>query len=169
MMQRRYSPIYMGLLILIAVLQSTVLLPIQIQNTRPDFILILIIFFAHQLGSFQGMLMGFTAGMVLDLIGLSPLGFHSFIYTAAGYFFGATRGKVYVDALTLPLLLALLASAIKFILSFFLTVVFEPVRLGALFTISTLIEFGMNALISPFLYAILRVLRLTSEHESRML
>jgi len=168
-MQKQYSPVYIVLLILAALLQSTVLLPFQIQNTRPDFVLLLLIFFAHQLGSFQGMTMGFAAGLVMDLIGLSPLGFHSFIYTAAGYFFGATRGKVYVDALTLPVLLALLASAIKFILSFILTAVFEPVRLGALFTVSTLIEFGMNALISPFLYAVLRLLKLTREHDSRML
>ncbi len=169
MMQKQYSPVYIGLLTLIAVLQSTILLPIQIQGTRPDFVLLLLIFFAHQLGSFQGMIMGFTAGLVMDLIGLAPLGFHSFIYTAGGYFFGATKGKVYVDVLTLPVLLALLASAIKFILSFILTAVFEPVRLGALFTVSTLIELGMNALIAPFLYAILRLLRLTREHDSQMI
>jgi len=169
MMQKQYGLIYFILLIAVVILESTILLPLKIHNTRPDIVMLMIIFFAHQRGNIQGSLMGFTVGVVMDIIGMAPLGFHSFIYTIVGYFFGSTKGKVYIDALTLPVLLALLATLIKYVLSFILSAVFEPSRLGAFFTVSILIEFGFNALISPFLYAVLRVLKLSREHETQMI
>ena len=169
MTRRNYLFIYYILLASVVVLQTTVLLPLHVRNARPDFTLLLLVFFAHQLGSFQGKFMGFTAGLLMDIIGMAPLGFHSFIYTVAGHFFGATKGKVFIDILTLPILMALLASILKLFISFLLTIFFEPNRLAALFTVSTLIELGLNAVISPFLYAILRLLRLSREHETQML
>jgi len=169
MTRRNYLFIYYILLIIVVIMQTTVLLPLQVHNARPDFTLLLLMFFAHQVGSFHGKFMGFAAGIVMDIIGMAPIGFHSFIYTLSGHFFGLTKGKVFVDILTLPILMAILATIMKLFLSLLLTIVFEPDRLSALFSTSILIEIGLNAVISPFLYAILRLLRLAREHETQMI
>lgn len=168
-MQSKHHIIFGLLIILTAVLQTTVLVPLQIQNVRPDFVLLFLIFFAHQVGSFPGMLIGFIAGIILDSLGISPLGFHSFLYTLIGYLFGATRGKVFVDGIAMPLLLAFVSSLIVFILSFLLIVVFLPGRLGDLFSIEFLLQVGSHVILAPFIFGILRLFRLSRERETQML
>jgi len=160
--------IYIFLITLVAVIQTNLLLPLKILGGRPDYTLLLIVFFSHQLGSFKGKFIGFYSGLLMDVLGLAPLGFHSFLYTVVGHFFGKTKGKVYIDILTLPLLLALLASVMKIIVSFVLTVIFDQSRWTAVFSVSTLLEVGLNILMSPVLFAVLKLFRLVNEHETHM-
>ena len=72
-----------------AVLQSTVLQFASIAGIQPDLVLIIVVYAANKNGSMIGQLTGLGAGVVLDVMGLSPLGFYALIY--------AVIGAVYLD------------------------------------------------------------------------
>lgn len=167
-MQRDYPLVYAGILILAAVLQSTLLRGIAVYHVQADITLILLVFFAHQLGSFQGKLLGFGAGLVVDFLGMAPIGFHSFIYTLLGHFFGLTRGKVYIDAVTLPVLLIIVAGLMRMFSAFLLVIVFLPAKTGDVFTVNSFIQIGLHAVLAPFVFALLKLLRLCREHETQI-
>ena len=167
---RKQNPwIYAVLLIGSAVLQNTVLTPFHISEVRPDLTLLLLVFFAHQLGAMEGKLIGFAAGIVMDLLGLAPLGFHSLIYTVIGHLFGMSRGKIYVDSITMPLLFAIGTSIVTMLTTLLIAVVFLPERIGSVLSVSFLIQIGIHAVIAPFLFGLLRLLKLCREHETQML
>jgi len=167
---RRQNPwIYAVLLIVSAVLQNTVLTPFHISEVRPDLTLLLLVFFAHQLGAMEGKLIGFAAGIVMDLLGMAPLGFHSLIYTVIGHLFGMSRGKIYVDSITMPVLFAIGASLLTVLTSLLTAVVFLPERISSVLSLSFLIQLGMHAVLAPFLFGLLRLLKLSRERENQML
>lgn len=167
---RRQNPfIYAIILLVFAILQNTVLTPLQISEVRPDFTLLLLVFFAHQLGSMEGKLIGFAAGIVMDLLGMAPLGFHSLIYTVIGHLFGLSRGKMYVDAIAMPVIFAVAASLITALTALFVAVAFLPQRVGMVLSVALLIQLGMHAVLAPFVFGILRLLNLSREHETHML
>ncbi len=147
----------------VVILQSTVLSGIQVRGVRPDIPLILLVFFSHVLGPMEGKFMGFFGGMVKDFLSLSPFGFHAFIDTTVGHVFGFTKEKVYIDPVTLPVLLAGSATVIKALGSFLLFALFIPEKLGSYFGVSVLIETGLNAVSAPFLYALLRLVGLMKD------
>lgn len=159
----------MILLLGATVMQNTVLTTFHISEVRPDITLLLLVFFAHQLGAMEGKLIGFAAGVVMDLLGMAPLGFHSLIYTVLGHLFGLTRGKMYVDSITMPVIFAVAASVITAVTSLMITVVFLPERVGSVLSMSFLIQIGMHAVLAPFLFGILRLVKLCREHETQML
>jgi rod shape-determining protein MreD len=111
----------------------------------------------------EGKLMGFLGGLVKDFLSLSPFGFHALIDTTIGHVFGFTKEKVYIDPVTLPVLLAVSATLIKALGSFLLFALFIPEKLGSYFGISMLIEIGLNAVSAPFLYALLRLVGLMKD------
>ena len=168
-MRKKNPIIYAVILLVCAILQNSVFTSLHIDEIRPDFTLLLLVFFAHQLGTMEGKIIGFLAGLMMDMLGMAPLGFHSLIYTLIGHLFGLTRGKVYVDTLTIPVIFAIAATLITIFSSFIISIIFLPVRLSSVFSIGVLIQIGMHAVLAPFIFALLRVFRLCSEHETQML
>ncbi|MFO7731619.1 MAG: rod shape-determining protein MreD [Spirochaetia bacterium] len=168
-MRKKNPVIYAVILIVCALLQNSVFTSLHIAEIRPDFTLLLLVFFAHQLGTMEGKIIGFLAGLVMDMLGMAPLGFHSLIYTVIGHFFGLTRGKMYVDSLTIPVVFAIAATLIVTFTSFIIAIIFLPVRLSSVLSLGVLIQIGMHAVLAPFIFTLLRVFKLCSEHETQML
>ena len=152
--------LFFFVLLAMIVVQSTLLSGLTIGGVRPDFALLLLVFFSHVLGPMEGKLMGFAGGLVKDFLSLAPFGFHAVIDTTVGHVFGFTKEKMYIDPVTLPVLLAIAATLIKVAWSFILFALFIPEKLETVFGISLLVEVGINALAAPFIFALLRVLRL---------
>jgi rod shape-determining protein MreD len=144
----------------IAVLQSTVLRFIAIAGVQPDLVLIVVIFLAHKNGSMIGQLVGFVAGVVIDSFGLAPLGFHALIYTVLGAAFGVTRGKIFVDAVFLPLLFGVVAVLVKGLLALALSGLYsiDPVA-SRILAGGFLIEIGYTAIVVPILFGILSLFK----------
>lgn len=167
---RTQSPFLYGfILVVFAVLQNTLLTPLQISQVRPEFTLLLLVFFAHQRGSMEGMIFGFITGIVIDLLGIAPLGFHSLIYTVIGHIFGLSRGKIYVDAITMPVIFAVAATLLSILTALVITLLFLPLRIASVLSVSSLIQLGMHALSAPFIFGILRVSKLCRERDAQML
>ncbi len=152
-------------LILVAtvILQSTVLSGVRIRGVRPDIALLLLVFFSHILGPMEGKVMGFLGGLVKDFLSLSPFGFHALIDCSVGHIFGFSKEKVYIDPVTLPVLLAVAVTLIKALASFLLFALYLPEKLDSFFFISVLVESGLNAVSAPFLFALLRLTGMMKE------
>jgi rod shape-determining protein MreD len=86
--------------------------------------------------------------------------------TTVGHVFGFTKEKMYIDPVTLPVILAIAATILKSAWLLVLFAMFLPEKLDSFFGVSILIEMGLNALAAPFLYAILRVLKLVKDRSS---
>ncbi len=162
---------FVGILIIFItiILQTTVLGNVTFRDVKPDFVLIMIILISNYLGSIKGQLIGFSSGLVEDFLSLSPFGFSALIKSVIGYLSGKTEGKIFLDPIVAPIIFVFTGTMIKSILSFLLILVFSPEKTDAVFSIALLIEIGMNIILTPFLYLILKLIRvLPSSNSSRI-
>lgn len=141
----------------LAVLQSVVFRHGLVAGVTPDFALIVLIFSANQHGSYKAESGGFVAGITQDVLSVTPLGLHAFTRTLIGFLYGITKGKIFVDPVLVPMLLAAFGTFLKAVLSFLILSVFAGEYASVVFTRELGIETGLNALAAPFLYALLRV------------
>ncbi len=148
------------LLVLFVVLQSTLLGKVAIYGVTPDFALILLVFLSNSSGSVKGQGLGFVSGLVQDLISSSPLGFNTLIRTAIGFIFGKLKGKLFLDSILLPVLFGVSATLFKELFSGLLSVMFMPDSGMQFFNRNFLVELGLNAFFSPFLFALVKALKL---------
>jgi rod shape-determining protein MreD len=140
----------------IAVLQSTVLRFIEIADVAPDLALIVVIFLANKNGSMAGQISGFVAGATLDVLGLSPLGYYALVYTVLGALLGLSRGKMFVDPIFVPVVLAIAAMLVKAALALLVAGLFgiEGIR-EHVFSSKYVIEIVYTGLLGPVLFALL--------------
>lgn len=167
-MNTRKLMLFLVILLALVILQTTLLSGLSIRGVQPDFALLFLLFFAHILGPMEGKVMGFASGIVKDFLSLSPIGFHAVIDTTIGHVFGFSKEKMYIDPITLPVFLALVATIIKALWSFVLITLFIPDKLGSIFGVSLLVELGINAVAAPFVFAVLRILRLYQDRSHTM-
>lgn len=100
--------------IIFVVLQTTVANWISIFDTKPDFLLIFVVFQAFRSGPAAGALWGFIVGFASDIYGpIEWLGAHTIAMTLLGYLVGLLEDKY----LTLQLGTRLIALAFGFLLS----------------------------------------------------
>lgn len=149
--------LFLGVAIL---LQSTVLGSVAIANVRPDIALIILVFVSVRRGSMVGQLSGFAAGIFEDFMSVSPLGFHPLMRAVIGYIYGRFSGTVFVDPFLMPMILTAVATLLKGVLSGLISSVFGMSSSGFLYFTGRLwIEMGYNAVLSPFLFAGLNLVK----------
>jgi len=149
-----------GLIALAVVLQSTLLHWIAVRGVIPDLGLIVLVFVAIRRGSMTAQLSGFVSGVVEDVLSLSPLGFHAFIRTVVGFLYGLTEGGIFVDPILMPVILIIIATIFKALISSLLVAFLSIPAAGfGVFTGPLWIELGYNAVLAPFLFAALGLLK----------
>ncbi len=149
-----------GLIALAVVLQSTMLHWVAIRGVIPDLGLIILVFVAIRRGSMTAQLSGFAAGVIEDLLSLSPLGFHALVRTVVGFLYGLTVGSIFVDPILMPVLLTIVATAFKALISSLLVSFLAiPAEGFGVFTGPLWIEMGYNAVLAPFIFALLGLLK----------
>lgn len=155
------------LLLAAAVLvQSTLLRHIALAGIKPDLALIVLVFAAVRRGSMTAQVGGFLSGLLEDVLSLAPLGFNALLRTMMGFFYGLTAGSIFVDPVLMPVLLTLIATILKGLGSSLLVVIFGIPAAGfQVFTGPLWIEVGYNAVLAPFLFLPLRLLRVLAPRE----
>ena len=149
-----------GMIALAVVLQSTLLHWVAIHGVIPDLGLIILVFVAIRRGSMTAQLSGFATGLIEDVLSLSPLGFHALIRTVVGFLYGLTVGSIFVDPILMPVLLTIIATLFKALISSLLVSVLSiPAEGFSVFTGPLWIEMGYNAVLAPFLFALLGLLK----------
>ena len=150
------------------VLQSVVFPAGLIRGAVPDLALILLCFSAHHHGSYRGELSGFAGGIVLDALSLAPLGFHALIRTFIGFLYGLFRGKIFIDPIFVPVVMVVVATIIKAILGYLLSAIFAPEIATTVFSERFGIELGLNAVIAPFFFALLKALGMVRQGRDQL-
>jgi len=149
-----------GLMIAAVVLQSVVLGWVAIRGVRPDLALIILAFTAVRRGSMTAQLGGFASGLVEDLLSLSPVGFHALFRVCIGFLYGLAEGSIFVDPILMPVLLAGLATLLKGVVSSLTVALFSVAAAGfRVFAGPLWIEIAYNAVLAPFLFALLGLVR----------
>jgi rod shape-determining protein MreD len=149
-----------GMIALAVVLQSTLLHWVAIHGVIPDLGLIILVFVAIRRGSMTAQLSGFATGLIEDVLSLSPLGFHALIRTVVGFLYGLTVGSIFVDPILMPVLLTIIATLFKALISSLLVSFLSiPAEGFSVFTGPLWIEMGYNAVLAPFLFALLGLLK----------
>lgn len=142
------------------ILQSTLLKFIAIYETIPDLSLIILIFISSRQGGMVGEISGFTTGLIEDFISFPlPIGFHALVKTCIGFFYGFIEGGMIVDQLFMPILLVVIATIIKALLSWILTLVFSIGDMTFfLLNYKFYIELVYNAVFTPVLFKLLNAI-----------
>ena len=95
--------IWLSVIIITIIIQSTVLPLVAIQGIYPDMLLVVVVSYALLSGKERGVGMGFFAGLVQDLAFGSVFGTNTLSKLAIGYFFGLAERKVFKEHVLLPL------------------------------------------------------------------
>lgn len=155
------------LLVSSVILQSTVMQNFAIKGVIPDISLILLVFFSYQQGSMVGQINGFISGMVQDFLSIAPLGLNAVVRTTVGFLYGLLKGKVFVDPIFLPVVLIILATILKFLcVSLFSAIFIAEETVKAIFGGALWIELGLNAVLAPFLFGLLKMFRVFKVRDS---
>ena len=146
-------------ILIAALLQSTVLGSLRNYiHAVPDLALDILVFSAYVNGTMTGQLTGFFSGFLVDFVSISPLGFNAFIRTLVGALAGLLKGTFYLDSFLLPMALCAGATVVKILLYFLLHLVFPAaVPTYDVFSLTLWIELGMNTLLAPLLFALLKL------------
>ena len=140
-----------------AVLQSTLLARLAVYGAVPDIALGIIVYSAYVNGVMIGQLSGFFYGFALDILSASPPGLNSFIRTLIGALAGLMKGKFFLDAFLLPMVLCAAATILKAAILYLLNFLFLGAVPSYSFTAPVLwAETALNAFIAPFLFALLK-------------
>jgi len=167
-MDRELKTIVISALLLAAavLLQTTLLRWVALRGVKPDLALIVLVFVAVRRGSMAAQVSGFLSGLLEDVLSLSPLGFHALLRTVLGFCYGLTAGSIFVDPVLMPVLLTIIATVLKGLASSLLVVIFGIPAAGfRIFAGSLWIEVGYNAVLAPFLFAPLRLLKSLAPRE----
>jgi rod shape-determining protein MreD len=151
------STLLMGLF---TILQSTILQKIAIFGVIPDLALLVLVYIAVRNGSMEGQISGFLSGIVVDVVSGSFLGFSVLVKTVIGFLYGIIHGKLFIDALIGPFVLAFTATVLKGALYAFLGLIFPGsipsfVLLGKVLWLEAL----YNAILAPFLFGLLNLVK----------
>ncbi len=76
------------LLLVAALLQVTIVTPLEVASGHPDVVLVLLVAIALVRGPLLGSVAGFWAGLAFDVAALGTLGLSSLLLTLAGYWAG---------------------------------------------------------------------------------
>jgi len=146
--------------IIAAILQSAVFDKIAIFNVVPDIALCILVFSAYVNGTMSGQISGFFSGLFYDFISAAPLGMNCLIRTITGALAGIFKGQFFMDIIFMPIILCILATILKAIITFILHFVLGvPNPFSVIYISTLLIETGLNAVSAPLLFLLLRLFK----------
>ena len=137
-----------------AILQSTILRHLAY---LPDLALVIIVFSAYVNGPMVGQLSGFFSGFLLDILSAAPPGLNNFIRTLTGFLTGLLKGRFFLDAFMLPMVLCACATLFKAVILFFLNLIL-PHAIPAYSFVTPVLwaELALNSIFAPFLFGFLK-------------
>ena len=101
---RAISPyLIVPLLVVIAVVQSTVMSHLTIAGVKPDLMLLVVISWSSLRGAEEGILWGFIAGLSLDLVSGAPFGVSTLAMLIVSFLSGLGEVNIFGTHIALPL------------------------------------------------------------------
>ena len=143
-----------------ALIQSTLLSRLAILNAVPDLALGVVVYTAYVNGVMTGQTLGFASGILLDFVSAAPLGFNALIRTLVGASAGLLKGTFFLDVAVLPMVLCALATLLKALLAWLVSLLFAGATPHYALAAPTLwIELAYNTVTAPALFALLNLFK----------
>ncbi len=165
MMRTGKTVLFAIVLLMTVFIDTTFLKGWSWNGAHPDFVMVLLVFIAHSTGSRRAVLLGFAAGLLMDILTLAPFGYYGLIYSTTGYLFGKTKDNVFLDPLLFPLILLMAASLVKIVLSGVINSIYLPEKVSTAFSAPAFVEMAMNMFLAPFILGLLKLSGLLKSHE----
>jgi rod shape-determining protein MreD len=144
----------------VALIQSTILSRLSVLNAVPDLALGVLVYTSYVNGVMTGQSLGFASGLILDFISAAPLGFNAFTRTVVGALTGLLKGTFFLDVAVLPMILCAVATLLKALLVWFVSVLFPNVATN--YSVASPLlwtEVVYNAITAPALFALLNLFK----------
>ena len=136
------------------VLRDTVFNGLSVAGGKPDFVLILVVFFAIFRGSVQGGLMGVALGLLEDLMTGRFIGINAICKGLLGYLVGVSDRNLYKNNFFVPIAAILVATFLNTVFYYLFSVLIGGhVGLEKLI-LSTIPDAVYNMCFSPVFYAV---------------
>ena len=94
---------------LAVVLQTTLFAQVRIFEVAPDLVLLTVIALSRRLDAEPAVLLGFTSGLAMDLLGSSPLGLRALVFTVVAYTTVRTRDRFDINVVATGVAVLLLS------------------------------------------------------------
>jgi len=153
---KRYL-LFILLITLFIFLQSSPLsVHLALWGVSPDFLLITVSLAAFLLGPVPGQIIGFTAGLVVDIISGGLLGISAFTFTIIGFGVGIVGQKVYGNSILITISLLFFGTLIKAVVLSMLAALFlRPGYFGYFSQGRIFLEAVLNGVIAPVLFILI--------------
>jgi len=139
------------------VIQTSILGEATLGGTKPQLLLVMTVALAMGEGPALGAGFGFTAGLATDLLTGLPVGLTAITYTLVGYVVGTIRAQVQTPTAWLPAAMEFTATLAGLLFyGGIALVVGESVSSGGALVIHALLASCYSALLTPFLYPLVR-------------
>ena len=147
--------IWIILICVCLLLQTTVFSWLKVWGVKPDLILIVVVYAAFWKGSTRGGIVGFTGGIIEDIVSGGLVGPNAFGKLITGFLFGISRKRFYVYSLRLQIITAFLGTLLSQLIFFLLMQICGEER--SLSSLRMLLPVaGYNAILAPFIFWCLR-------------
>lgn len=145
--------VYLLLLGVILILQTTVMETVAIAGIKPDLVMLLVVLNGFLLGPREGAFLGFAGGIVEDLFTGSYIGLNALSKMAAGYLAGAAGERLYRENIPIATIVTFFTSlaglSVNYLLLLYLDIYVSP--LYAFFGVA-LPGSAYTALLAPFVF-----------------
>lgn len=157
--------IWLIVLAITIVLQSTLLPLVSFKGVHPDLLLVVVVSCALLSGKEQGVGIGFFAGLLQDLISGSIFGINTLSKLATGYIFGLAERKVFKEHVLLPILATAVATICNGLAAALMLWIFGyKVDIVTAFMQNILPLVGYNIVVAvPIHQVVVRVTKFTAE------
>lgn len=157
--------IWLVVLAVTVVLQSTLLPLVAFKGIHPDLLLVMVVSCALLSGKERGVGIGFFAGLLQDLVSGSIFGINTLSKLATGYILGLAERKVFKEHVLLPILataVATIGNGLAAVLM--LWILGYKVDIVTAFMQNTLPLVGYNVVVAvPIHHLVYRLTRFTAE------
>ena len=150
---------YIPIIVLLMLIQSTTVRIFPNILYQPDLITIAIVYLAHQEGKVVGQSMGFFSGILEDVLGLGPFGFHALIRTVMGYTVGFTTDWRVTDSPLVAFVLVVLGIVIQQLLYLLFGTIFSYPRIViSTLSLQSVWEALLTILFTPICFSLFSLL-----------
>ena len=94
---------------LAVIVQTTLFAQVRIFEVAPDLVMLTVIAVGRRLDAEPAVLLGFTSGLVMDLLGSSPLGLRALVFTLIAYATVRTRDRFDINVVATGVAVVLLS------------------------------------------------------------
>lgn len=144
------------ILLVVLLIETAVLSNIIVLPAIPDLVLLCTLYFSLQNGKIAGEVDGFVGGLMIDFLSGGPFGLNCLIRCIIGYIGGLFSRIMNISGILVPCLLGLIATVIKAILPFGVSIFFPNyVNTYNIFSLAFISELIMNTVLAPIVFWLL--------------